>query len=421
MLGQGGMAEVYDGVDLRLQRPVAVKLLLAHMALQPLLRARFEAEALSAARLSHPNVVSIYDTGEEEGIPFIVMERLPGKTLSDILQAGPMLEKDALAMAIDVLAALEAAHNCGIIHRDIKPSNILMTTKGSAKVADFGIAKTNEDLESSNDLTATNSVIGTPRYLAPERIEGKSATPASDIWSLGVVLYEALSGVKAFTGGSAFDVASAIKTIEPIGLEELNPTLASSTVEAVKKAMAKDPRDRFNSAGEMIEALNGVNNNPSNLDKTALLGAAAIEGALLGASSASLSSDSNPTQIIKPLGPQEQKTILQTIKMPKTLSAFGIFNLSKKEKIIGAIVALIVLLLLFLPSLLSTGSGSIHRTTRPISTTTIPTTTTTIAPTTTTTTIAPTTTTTIVPTTTSAPVAAPPPGSDQSKKHKGKH
>src|SRR5436190_16841542 len=186
------MADVYDALDLRLDRPVAVKVLRPQMAANPDVRRRFEAEARAAARLSHPNVVSVFDTGED-GMPFIVMERLPGETLADRIGRGSVDPDWLKRVAGDILLALQAAHAAGIVHRDVKPGNVLIAANGCAKVADFGIAKSMEALPGA-DHTATNMLVGTPAYLAPERIDGRPATAQSDLYSVGVLLYEALAG-----------------------------------------------------------------------------------------------------------------------------------------------------------------------------------------------------------------------------------
>ncbi|HSH60803.1 MAG TPA: protein kinase, partial [Acidimicrobiales bacterium] len=194
VLGRGGMGEVRDGLDRRLGRPVAVKLLRRDLAADPELRRRFEGEARAAARLAHPNVVAVHDTGEQEGVPYIVMERLAGRTVADEIAEGPLEPARVQRLGREVLAALDVAHRAGTVHRDIKPANLLLTPESSVKVADFGIAKAAEALPS--DVTASGQVIGTPAYLAPERLEGAPATARSDLYSLAVVLYEALSGTK---------------------------------------------------------------------------------------------------------------------------------------------------------------------------------------------------------------------------------
>ena len=251
-LGRGGMADVFDGFDERLDRPVAVKVLRPGMATRPDVRRRFEVEARSAAKLSHPNVVSIYDTGDDDGFAWIVMERLPGETLADRVSAGPAEPDWLRRVAGDVLGALGAAHAAGIIHRDIKPGNILIGADGCAKVADFGIAKS---IEIVDDTTHTGQLVGTPAYLAPERIDGEPATPSSDLYSLGVVLYEALAGTKPFSGTTPVSIAYAVRHTDPRPLHEVRPGLPPALVAAVHRAMTREPAGRFGSAADMRAAI----------------------------------------------------------------------------------------------------------------------------------------------------------------------
>ncbi len=254
LLGRGAMAAVYDGVDTRLERAVAVKVLGGDSALGPEGRIRFEREARAAARLTHPHVVAIYDSGTDGDIAYIVMERLPGTTLADYMQGGPLAADWVLHVATDVLDALGAAHSVGLTHRDIKPGNILITPDDRAKVADFGIAKL-ADIDADADLTATGLVVGTAAYLPPERIDGKPASARGDLYALGVVLYEALAGRKPFTGDSPVSVAYAARHGQPPALGRLRPDLSPSLVSAVARAMAVDPDARFGDAEEMAAAL----------------------------------------------------------------------------------------------------------------------------------------------------------------------
>jgi hypothetical protein len=250
------MAEVYDAVDERLERPVAVKLLRPEMAAREDVRLRFEAEARSAARLIHPNVVGVFDSGEDGDLPFLVMERLPGETLADRMQAasGPLDTDWVLRVAGDVLLALGAAHAAGLVHRDVKPANVLLATDGCAKVADFGIAKSLE-VAAAADLTTTNQLVGTPAYVAPERILGEPASPQSDLYAVGVVLYEALAGRKPFQGNTPVATAYAIQHETPTALGELRPDLSPTVVAAVERAMDRAPAARFASAADMADAL----------------------------------------------------------------------------------------------------------------------------------------------------------------------
>ncbi len=251
------MSEVLAGTDLRLQRPVAVKFLLPEMAARDDIRRRFEAEARAAASLSDPHAVAVYDTGEHEGKPYIVMERLPGATLGDRIATGPVDPQWLRQVAREVLGALAAAHQVGLVHRDVKPGNILMTADNHAKIADFGIAKSLEGSSGSLDLTGTGQLLGTPAYLPPERLDGAPATAQSDLYSLGVVLYEALTGLRPFPGDTPLAAARAIMAGEYRPLNELRPDLDPTMVATVERAMATDPARRFNSATAMATALSG--------------------------------------------------------------------------------------------------------------------------------------------------------------------
>ena len=244
VIGRGGMADVHAGRDGKLDRPVALKLLRPEFYVQPVVRSRFEAEARLSARLSHPNVVSVFDSGESDGVPYIVMERLPGLTLADRLSEGPLPESEVRHIGTEVLAALSTAHAAGILHRDIKPANVLATGDGHWKVADFGIAKA---LEVDLGDATTGVVLGTPAYLAPERVLGSPATVASDVFSVGVILYEALAGRRPFERNGAALLADGppppITGIRP----EIDPVLAA----AVDRSLAAEPSQRYWSAAEM--------------------------------------------------------------------------------------------------------------------------------------------------------------------------
>ncbi|MBA3655586.1 MAG: serine/threonine protein kinase, partial [Actinobacteria bacterium] len=256
VIGRGGMAEVHGATDTRLGRDVAIKLMRGGGADGEDMKARFEDEARVAARLEHPNVVAVYDTGiAPDGRPFIVMERLPGETLGDRMRAGPLPEPVVRSVADDVLAALAAAHAAGIVHRDIKPGNILLTEDGRAKIADFGIARESDSL--LVDPTSTNALTGTPAYLAPERVDGHPATARSDIWALGVVLYEALAGRKPFDGPNPLAVAMAVRDDNAPPLTDLNPAVDPVIAAVVETAMARDPAGRFATAVEMRTAMRG--------------------------------------------------------------------------------------------------------------------------------------------------------------------
>jgi len=251
-VGRGGVGEVWAADDLRLDRRVAVKLLRPELTGDPAVRLRFESEARAAARLNHPNVVSVFDAGEHDGRALLVMELLDGKTLADEIGRGPLGAEAARSMAVQVLAALEAAHAQGLVHRDVKPGNILRSADGGWKVGDFGIAKS---VAEAGDLTATGLLVGTPAYLAPERVDGRPATGASDIFSLGAVLFEAVTGVKPFAGDTPLAIAAAVRADDPPPIRSLRPDVPEGLAASVDRALAKDPADRFPTAGAMAAAL----------------------------------------------------------------------------------------------------------------------------------------------------------------------
>lgn len=250
LLGRGGMGDVYDGWDRRLERPVAIKILSSDLAAQSDVRGRFEHEARAAAMLVNSKAVAVYDTGEHGGIPYIVMERLPGRTLADELAQGPLPQDKVRAILLDMLEAVAAAHDAGIIHRDIKPSNVLLTTSGTAKIADFGIAKSTEQ-----NLTQTGSLVGTAAYLSPERVMGSRAGPRSDIYSVGVVGFEALSGRTPFQADTTLGLVRAIMDDPVPAIKSLVPEVEEDLASAIDKATQKRPEHRFESARAMAAAL----------------------------------------------------------------------------------------------------------------------------------------------------------------------
>jgi serine/threonine-protein kinase len=252
VLGRGGMAEVRDGWDIRLNRPVAVKLLHPMFTTQPDDRMRFEVEARAAAALNHPNIVSVHDSGEHDGTPYIVMERLSGHTLADEIARGPMPRPQVRSILGDVLSALAAAHAAGILHRDIKPANILFSAVGDAKLADFGIAKS-----AGTAHTLTGQIVGTMAYLSADRIAGRPASAADDLYAVGVVGYEALTGRRAFPQESLAELARAVAGDTPVPLAALRPDVDPALAAVIERAMAREPGWRFGSADEMRAALAG--------------------------------------------------------------------------------------------------------------------------------------------------------------------
>ena len=251
-LGVGGMAEVLLARDTRLGRDVAVKLLRSELAGDPTFIARFRREAQAAASLNHPNVVSVYDTGEDASVPYIVMEYVEGRTLREVLRSeGRMLPDRALEIVADVCAALDYSHVAGIVHRDIKPANVMLTPAGIVKVMDFGIARAT----TSQTMTQTAAVLGTAQYLSPEQARGEHIDARSDVYSTGCLLYELLTQTPPFTGDSP--VAVAYQHVRE------DPELPSSRVSGIEpaidaivlKAMAKNPGNRYQTASEFRDDL----------------------------------------------------------------------------------------------------------------------------------------------------------------------
>lgn len=254
LLGFGATAEVCDGWDTRLGRPVAIKLLRRGLSSQVDIRQRFEIEARAAAALNHPNIVRVYDIGNHNEAPFIVMERLPGDTLGDQIALGPLPQSQVCAALCSVLAALAVAHEAGMLHRDIKPGNLLLAPSGTLKVADFGIVKTATSVH-----TTTGHVVGTLAYMSPDRVSGKPASVDDDLYAVGVVGYEALTGRKPFSQEDIMPLAHAIVEGRPPPLKELRPDIDPALADVIERAMSPDPLRRFGSADAMRRALIGEN------------------------------------------------------------------------------------------------------------------------------------------------------------------
>ena len=258
VIGRGGMAEVYEGTDRRLNRRVAIKVLRPDLARDPMFQERFRREAQSAAGLNHPNIVAIYDTGEDlisdgvnqVSIPYIVMEYVDGVTLRQMLNNGPrILPERALEVIAGVLAALDYAHRHGIVHRDIKPANIMINSHGDAKVMDFGIARAMSDAATS--VTATSAVMGTAQYLSPEQARGESVDARSDIYSTGCVLYELLTSGPPFNGESPVSIAYQHVNETPKLPSSVDPSIPTTLDAITLTALAKSPASRYQTAAEM--------------------------------------------------------------------------------------------------------------------------------------------------------------------------
>ena len=259
-IGNGGMATVYRATDKVLKRDVAVKILRDEFTTDEEFIKRFEVEAQSAARLTHPNIVSIYDVGVEDNFNYIVMELIRGKTLKEIIleEKGPLPWKWSVNVAIQIASALETAHRNNIIHRDIKPHNIIITEDGIAKVTDFGIAKA----VSNSTITAFGTTIGSVHYFSPEHARGGFTDAKSDLYSLGVVLYEMVTGKVPFDADTPVSVALKHMQEKPQEPIEVNPNVPMAVNKIIMKALQKDTNLRYQTATDMLEDLRKALKNP---------------------------------------------------------------------------------------------------------------------------------------------------------------
>ena len=273
-IGRGGMADVFLGRDRLLDRQVAIKVLFPEFAVDPNFVERFRREAQAAANLSHPNIVNVYDWGKHAGTYFIAMEYVEGRTLADILRVnGHVTSKQAAEIASEVAAALGFAHEAGLVHRDIKPANILIGSNGQVKVADFGIARAMNAPTESN-LTQAGAVMGTATYFSPEQAQGAQPDPRSDLYSLGVVMYEMIAGRPPFTGENPVSIAYKQVHDHPQPLNRLVADVPRPFEAIVAKLLAKDPRIRYSSAGALRDDLRRFRNG----DQVMALAAAAGAG-----------------------------------------------------------------------------------------------------------------------------------------------
>jgi eukaryotic-like serine/threonine-protein kinase len=267
-IGAGGMGEVYRARDSRLSRDVAIKILPPSFSADPDRLQRFALECRATAALNHPNILSIFDIGEDRAAPYVVSELLEGETLRDRLREGPLTSRKAIDYARQIANGLAAAHEKGITHRDLKPENLFITNDGRVKILDFGLAKlTHPEADQSGDAptqqiaTDAGTVMGTVGYMAPEQVRGKPADPRSDIFAFGAILYEMLSGKRAFHGDSPVDTMSAILKEDPPDLTETNRNISSALERIVRHCLEKNPAERFQSARDLafnLEALTDV-------------------------------------------------------------------------------------------------------------------------------------------------------------------
>jgi eukaryotic-like serine/threonine-protein kinase len=258
-LGSGGMAEVWSAEDSQLGRRVALKLLASRFAADPDFRERFRREAAAAAAMQHPNIVSIYDRGEWDGTSYIAMELVSGPTLKQLIsQRGPAGPGAATDITIEILQALRYAHKRGIVHRDIKPQNVLIDEEGHAKVADFGIARAE-----TSEMTDEGAMLGTVQYVSPEQAQGRPVSPRSDLYSVGVVLYELLTGQVPFEGEAPVSIALKQVSELPVPPAQLEPSIPPALETVVMRALEKDPDHRFQDADEFIAALENARRLPT--------------------------------------------------------------------------------------------------------------------------------------------------------------
>src|SRR5262249_37815135 len=269
VLGAGGMGEVYKAKETRLNRRVAIKVLRRYLSERADLRQRFEREARAIAGLNHPNICALHDIGREEGIDFLVMEYVDGETLSHRLRKGPLPTEQLLRTAVEIATALDQAHRQGVIHRDLKPGNIMLTKTG-AKLLDFGLAKQNrppltrwdyrgaESATESESLTEEGMILGTLEYMAPEQVEGKETDTRTDIFALGVVIYEMATGRKAFEGDSKASLTAAILTSEPPPITKIQPLTPAALDRVVRGCLAKDPEERWQTARDLARELKWI-------------------------------------------------------------------------------------------------------------------------------------------------------------------
>jgi serine/threonine protein kinase len=255
-LGRGGMATVYLARDEELRRPVALKVLADQLPGEDAFRTRFLREARLAGRLSHPNVVQVYDAGETNGRPFIVMEYVAGKTLAE---CGRLAPDRVVELGLQACAGLQHAHDAGLVHRDVKPGNLLLRDDGVLKVVDFGIARAAE----TTRLTQAGTLLGTAAYLAPEQIAGEDASTASDVYSLGAVLYELLTGRPPFAFSSLAELAAKQRDGVIVPVRELASSVPSELEAAVMHALARGPKFRPGSVAELGQELAGSAETPT--------------------------------------------------------------------------------------------------------------------------------------------------------------
>src|SRR5579872_1203946 len=273
LLGAGGMGEVYRARDSRLKREVAVKVLPRALSLDAERLRRFEQEALATAALNHPNILAVFDIGTHEGAPYVVSELLEGETLRERLHSGALPLRKSQDYALQIARGLAAAHEKGIVHRDLKPENLFLTRDGRIKILDFGLAKLIQPLGAFDPGSPTMSgstepgvVLGTAGYMAPEQVRGQTADARADLFALGAILYELLTGKRAFHKPTSAETMSAILNEEPPSTSQVNPSIPQALQKVVQRCLEKNPEQRFHSASDLafaLEALSDAGSTPT--------------------------------------------------------------------------------------------------------------------------------------------------------------
>ncbi|MBA2505511.1 MAG: serine/threonine protein kinase [Thermoleophilaceae bacterium] len=306
-IGSGGMADVYLAEDSHLGRQVALKVLHRRFAQDSEFVERFRREASSAAGLQHPNVVNVFDRGDHDGTYYIAMEYLDGRTLKDVLsQDGPLDQTRAIDIALQVLQAAAFAHRRGVIHRDFKPHNVMLDSADGVKVTDFGIARAG-----ASEMTETGSIMGTAQYLSPEQAQGHAVTAASDLYSIGVMLYEMVAGRLPFTGDTAVSIALHHMNDPPPPIRDARPDVNPSLEAVIARALAKDPAQRFGDADEFTAALLEARN-------------AIAEGHEVGENTAVWGAAFPPEEAVEEVAPKKRRRFMWLIPVILILGALGL-------------------------------------------------------------------------------------------------
>jgi serine/threonine-protein kinase len=362
-LGYGGMSTVHLALDLRLERQVAVKLLAEHLAEDPTFISRFQREAQAAARLVHPNIVQVFDSGQDEstGQYYIVMEYIQGQSCAEILRDDGWLDVDEAISIIDqACEGLHYAHRHGVVHRDVKPGNLLRAREGEVKLADFGIAKATEQ----SSITQVGSVLGTAAYLAPEQARGEDAGPRADLYALGVVTYQLISGRLPYEAASLTELALKQQQEEPPLLDTLVAAVTPQLAEAVAVSLALDPLERYQTAREMGRALSdGANGIAPGERSSARRQAPATEatsvrsaGRPTGARDAGRTAATNVTPRRPRSGPPRRTPAAAQAVEAQQPPAHG--RSRRRGRLLGALVALLVLVVVVVAIVVATAPGS---------------------------------------------------------------